>query len=89
MLSLTDILDYSDVDRELIMALAEYHHVPVMLALQMSMAMMSNARGMFELHQTMQDMMAKAAADGMLERERNLREIYDRLRTNHPSPRRL
>ena len=50
MLSMQDVLDYCDLDRGEIEAIAEHEHIPTMLAAELSENLLSSPEGVFRLH---------------------------------------
>jgi hypothetical protein len=87
MLSLTDCLDFIDLDRETIEIIAEHQHMSQVLATELGNHLVANRRGLLVIHDMHRDLIEAAAARGNLTRERELRQIYTRFSRKYPMPR--
>ncbi|MFN3985568.1 MAG: hypothetical protein ACK4KV_08760 [Rhodocyclaceae bacterium] len=89
MLSLTDCMDFIDLDGATIDVIAEHQHIPAMLAAELGSQLLGSARGIHRIHTMHRDLIAHAAETGHLGKERNLRRIYAAFTRKYPMPRHL
>lgn len=86
MLSLTDCLDFIDLDRDTIEVIAQHQGLPQILAAELGNQLIADLRGIFTIHQMHRDLLAKAAEDQDLEAEKNLRKAYATFSRKYPMP---
>ncbi|MDR2837647.1 MAG: hypothetical protein LBV49_03625 [Azonexus sp.] len=84
MLSLQDVIDYCDLDRGEIAAIAEHEHVPLAIAAELSDMLLSTPEGVSRLHSMIIENMQQALASGDYDRLRHLAETYQHLQRCHP-----
>ena len=86
MLSLTDCLDFIDLDRDTIEVIAIHEGLPTILATEMGSQLISDLRGIHTLHQMHRDLLARAAERQDLEEEKRLRKAYAAFSRKYPMP---
>lgn len=86
MLSIQDIIDYCDLDRGEIEAVAEHEHIPTTVAAEMSQVLLSTPQGVFRLHSMIIENMQHALEAGKFEHVQELAETYQHLQRTHPLP---
>lgn len=86
MLSMQDVLDYCDLDRGEIEAIAEHEHVPLTIAAEMSEVLLCSPEGVCKLHTMIIENMEHALEAGQYERLQDLAETYAHLQRTHPLP---
>lgn len=89
MLSLTDCLDFIDLDSATIEVIAEHQSLPTVVAAELGNQLIADLRGIYALHLMYRDLMAAAAEAGRLEREKELRALYAAFNRKYPVPRQL
>ena len=87
MLSMQDVLDYCDLDRGEIDAVAEHEHLPTMLAAELGESLLSTPQGVFRLHAMIIENMQEALEVGHFEHVKELAQTYEHLQRSHPLPR--
>ncbi|MBF1166124.1 MAG: hypothetical protein HXL68_13920 [Dechloromonas agitata] len=86
MLSIQDVLDYCDLDRGEIEAIAEHEHIPITLAAEMSEALLCSPEGVCKLHVMFLENMQHAFDCGNFEHVNELAAAYQHLQRTHPLP---
>lgn len=86
MLSMQDVLDYCDLDRGEIEAIAEHEHIPLTIAAEMSEVLLCSPEGVCRLHTMIIENMEQALAAGQLEHVQQLADTYQHLQRTHPLP---
>ncbi|RIX46988.1 MAG: hypothetical protein D3M94_09845 [Rhodocyclales bacterium GT-UBC] len=86
MLSLQDVIDYCDLDRGEIEAIAEHEHIPVTLAAELSEVLLCSPEGVCRLHTMIIENMTHALEQGEYERVQDLSKTYQHLQRTHPLP---
>lgn len=86
MLSLTDCLDFIDLDRDTIEIIAEHQHLSQVVATELGNHLVADRRGLLVIHDMHRDLIEHAARRGNLARERELRKIYARFSRKYPMP---
>lgn len=86
MLSIQDVLDYCDLDRGEIEAIAEHEHVPMAIAAEMSECLLCSPEGVFRLHAMIVENMEHALSNGHMEHVQDLARTYEHLQRTHPLP---
>ncbi len=86
MLSLQDVLDYCDLDRGEIEAVAEHEHVPLAVAAEMGESLLGSPEGVLRLHAMIVDNMEHAMECGAFEHMNELAGVYRHLQRTHPLP---
>ena len=86
MLSMQDVLDYCDLERGEIEAIAEHEHVPLAVAAEMSEVLLCSPEGVCKLHTMIIENMERAIESGHYERVQTLAETYQHLQRTHPLP---
>lgn len=89
MLSLTDCLDFIDLDRATIEVIAEHQHIPPVVAAELGDKLLASAKGIYRIHEMHRDLIAKAAQTNHLAREKELRKIYAGFTRKYPMPKHL
>lgn len=84
MLSMQDVLDYCDLDRGEIEAIAEHEHIPMTIAAEMSEVLLCTPEGVYQLHAMIIENMQRALEDGHNERVLDLMQTYEHLQRTHP-----
>jgi len=86
MLSLQDVIDYCDLDRGEIEAIAEHEHIPVTVAAELSEVLLCSPEGVCRLHTMIIENMTHALEQGEFERVEDLSKTYQHLQRTHPLP---
>ena len=86
MLSIQDVIDYCDLDRGEIEAIAEHEHIPVTVAAEMSEVLLCTPDGVCRLHSMIIENMQHALASGHFQHVKDLAETYEHLQRTHPIP---
>ena len=86
MLSIQDVLDYCDLDRGEIEAIAEHEHIPITLAAEMSESLLCSPEGVCRLHVMFLENMQNAFDRGNFEHVKTLASAYEHLQRSHPLP---
>ena len=86
MLSIQDVIDYCDLDRGEIEAIAEHEHIPVTVAAEMSEVLLGSPEGVCRLHSMIIENMQQALEAGRYQHVKDLAETYQHLQRSHPIP---
>jgi hypothetical protein len=86
MLSMQDVLDYCDLERGEIEAIAEHEHIPMTIAAEMSETLLATPDGVCHLHRMIIDNMQHALDTGRNEHVQALMQTYEHLQRTHPLP---
>jgi hypothetical protein len=86
MLSMEDVLDYCDLDRGEIAAVAEHERIPMTIAAELGEALLSSPEGVFHLHEMIVENMQHALEGGRFEHVTELADTYQHLQRTHPLP---
>lgn len=86
MLSLTDCLDFIDLDRDTIEVIARHQKLPTIVATELGNQLITDLRGIFAIHQMHRDLLAEAAQREDLEDEKQLRKAYAAFSRKYPMP---
>ena len=86
MLSIQDVIDYCDLDRGEIEAIAEHEHIPMAVAAEMSEILLCSPDGVCQLHSMIIENMQEALEAGHYEHVKELASIYQHLQRTHPIP---
>lgn len=86
MLSMQDVIDYCDLDRGEIEAIAEHEHIPTMLAAELSEDLLCSPEGVCRLHSMIVENMEQAFQAGRYEHAQDLADTYQHLQRTHPIP---
>lgn len=86
MLTMQDLLDYCDLDRGEIEAIAEHEHVPLAIAAEMSEMLLGSPEGVCQLHAMIIANMQHALESGQNQRALALMQTYEHLKRTHPLP---
>ena len=86
MLSIQDLLDYCDLDRGEIAAIAEHEHLPLALAAELSEVLLCSPAGVCRLHSMILENMEHAMATGHYAHAQALADTYQHLQRTHPLP---
>lgn len=86
MLSIQDVIDYCDLERGEIEAIAEHEHIPMCIAAELSEALLATPEGVFRLHTMIIENMQQALDAGHYEHVRDLAKTYEHLQRTHPLP---
>lgn len=86
MLSLTDCLDFIDLDRETIEVIAQHQRIPTIVATELGNQLVADLRGIHALHQMHRDLLGQAAQRQDLAEEKRLRKVYAAFSRKYPVP---
>ncbi len=86
MLSMQDVLDYCDLDRGEIEAIAEHEHLPLAIAAELSEVLLGTPEGVCQLHSMILENMQQALAASDNQRVVELMKTYEHLKRTHPLP---
>ena len=86
MLSIQDVIDYCDLERGEIEAIAEHEHVPVVVAAELSEQLLCTPEGVYRLHSMIIENMEHALECGEYQHVKDLSETYAHLQRTHPIP---
>ncbi|MCK6413359.1 MAG: hypothetical protein L6Q55_13215 [Azonexus sp.] len=86
MLSIQDVLDYCDLDRGEIEAIAEHEHIPLTIAAEMGESLLGTPEGVCRVHAMIIENMQHALDTGQYGRAQELVGIYEHLQRCHPLP---
>lgn len=86
MLSIQDVLDYCDLDRGEIEAIAEHEHVPMAVAAEISEVLLCTPEGVCQLHVMFLENMQHAFDRGDMLHVQELAQAYQHLQRSHPLP---
>ena len=86
MLSIQDVIDYCDLDRGEIEAIAEHEDIPVTVAAEMSEVLLCTPDGVCRLHSMIIENMQHALDSGHYQHVKDLAETYEHLQRTHPIP---
>lgn len=86
MLSFQDVIDYCDLDRGEIEAIAEHEHIPMTVAAEMSEFLLCSPEGVCRLHSMIIDNMQQALDAGHYEHAQEMAKTYEHLQRSHPIP---
>lgn len=89
MLSLTDCMDFIDLDGDTIEVIARHEHLPAMLAAELGNQLLADTRGIYRLHQMHRELIELAANRGLLAQEKTLRRSYEAFTRKYPMPRQM
>ncbi len=84
MLSIQDVIDYCDLNRGEIEAIAEHEHIPMAVAAEMSAVLLGTPEGVCYLHSMIIENMQHALATGRYQHAKDLAETYQHLQRSHP-----
>lgn len=86
MLAMQDLLDYCDLSRGEVEAIAEHEHVPLAVAAEMSECLLSSPEGVCRLHAMIASNMERAMKTGRIQHAMDLASTYQHLQRTHPLP---
>lgn len=86
MLSMQDVLDYCDLERGEIAAVAEHEHVPMTIAAELGEVLLCTPEGVCKLHSMIIENMEHALESGHFQHVKDLAETYQHLQRTHPIP---
>jgi len=86
MLSMQDLIDYCDLDRDEIEAIAEHEHVPMVVAAELSELLLCTPEGVCQLHAMIVENMQNALENGQNQHVVELMRTYEHLQRTHPLP---
>lgn len=86
MLSIQDVIDYCDLDRGEIEAIAEHEHIPITVAAEMGDALLCSPDGVCRLHTMIIENMRQAFDAGHYQHVQDLAQTYQHLQRTHPIP---
>lgn len=89
MLTLTDCLDFIDLDGDTIDVIAEHEQLTAMVAAELGSQLLADKRGIHRLHLMHRELIAQAAAHRHLDHEKQLRRIYTAFNRKYPMPRQM
>jgi hypothetical protein len=86
MLSIQDVIDYCDLDRGEIEAIAEHEHIPMAIAAELGEVLLCTPEGVCRIHSMIVENMVHAMEVGEYEHVRDLSKTYEHLQRTHPLP---
>lgn len=86
MLSITDLLDFIDLDRETVQVVNRATQLPDEEAAEIAAELLRTHRGIYLLHEMFKDQIAEAAAACQIVQERSLRKAYAYFSRKYPIP---
>jgi hypothetical protein len=86
MLSMQDVLDYCDLDRGEIAAVAEHEHIPMTIAAELGENLLGTPEGVCKLHSMILENMGHALETGHFQHVKDLEATYQHLQRTHPIP---
>lgn len=86
MLSMVDMLDYCNLDKGALEAIAEHEHVPLSVAVGLGDRLLSSEDGVCALHSMIMERMRHAVEHGRREHAKELATTYRHLQRTHPLP---
>ncbi|MBI2276276.1 MAG: hypothetical protein HYU74_02865 [Dechloromonas sp.] len=86
MLSFQDVIDYCDLERGEIEAIAEHEHIPMTVAAELSEQLLCSPEGVCRLHSMIIENMQHAIETGHYEHVHDLAITYQHLQRTHPIP---
>ncbi len=86
MLSIQDVIDYCDLNKGEIAAVAEHEHLPMTIAAELGESLLASPDGVLRLHAMIVENMEHALKNGHYEHVVELGEIYKHLQRTHPLP---
>ncbi len=86
MLSMQDVIDYCDLERGEIEAIAEHEHIPVVVAAEMSEQLLCTPEGVYRLHSMIIENMQHALECGEYQHVKDLAATFAHLQRTHPIP---
>ncbi len=89
MLSLTDCLDFVDLDSTTIEVISIHEDLPMIVAAELGHQLLADLRGIYRLHQMHRELMRRCAERGQLAEEKKLRQTYAAFKRKYPIPRQL
>ncbi|MCB1914498.1 MAG: hypothetical protein KDG52_02075 [Rhodocyclaceae bacterium] len=89
MLSLTDCLDFVDLDEATIEVIARHEELPIIVAAELGHQLLGDLRGIYRIHLMHRDLIEAAAESGHLDDEKRLRKSYQAFNRKYPVPRQL
>jgi len=87
MLSITDILDFIDLDRETVQLVGDASKLSGDEAVALAEDLLKTQRGIYTIHEMFRDEISKAAASFRIAREQRLRKAYAYFSRKYPMPR--
>lgn len=86
MLTMQDLIDYCDLERGEIEAIAEHEHIPMAVAAELSEVLLCTPEGVCRLHSMIIENMEHALEVGQYQHVKDLAETYQHLQRTHPIP---
>mgnify|MGYP000202706109 CR=1 FL=1 len=86
MLSMNDLMDYCDLDRGEIEAVAEHEGIPLAVAIELGETLLASPDGVLCLHGMIVENMQHALEEGQFEHVQELASTYPHLQRTHPLP---
>lgn len=86
MLSITDLLDFIDLDRETVQIVNSATRLPEAEATALASELLRTHHGIYLLHEMFKDQIAEATAAYEIVRERSLRKAYVYFARKYPIP---
>ncbi|WP_298602268.1 hypothetical protein [Zoogloea sp.] len=86
MLSITDLLDFIDLDRETVQVVNRATRLPEEEAIAIASELLRTHRGIYLLHEMFKDQIAEAASACEVVQERSLRKAYAYFARKYPIP---
>ncbi len=87
MVTLQEIIDFSEIERGHVEAISELEHIPEVVAAELAYQLVRSPRGIFHLHNLFLAAIERAEYAGGRERVRRLERIYRDFCRRFPKPR--
>ncbi len=86
MISITDVKDFIDLDKETVYAVHQALGLPADQAITLAHQLLATETGLIVLHHMFRDQIADAKANGQSSREREMRQAYAYFARKYPLP---
>ena len=86
MLSITDLMDFNDLDRETVQVVRDAHGLPDIEATELARELLKTKNGLYLLHSMFHDQIAAAGERGHTGREKSLLKAYAYFARKYPVP---
>lgn len=85
MLSLDECIDFTDLDTDTVVAVAEHEGLPPIVAAQLGAELLRTHGGLHKLHRMFRENLERAVRRGRLERAKAIERAYRRFVACHPA----
>ncbi|MBL8449301.1 MAG: hypothetical protein E6Q99_04825 [Elusimicrobia bacterium] len=87
MVTLQEIIDFSEIERGQVEAISELEHIPEVVAAELAHELIRTPRGVFRLHNLFREAIERAEYGCSRERVRRLERLYKDFSRRFPQPR--